>query len=115
MIQNRIEEIELNIQQAKSIVDLGNSLERLRSNRDFKKVIIEGFFEKEAIRLVHLKSDYNMQDPESQKSILAQIDAIGTLSQYFNTVRHHAMLAEKAIESDEETRDELLQEEGVDE
>jgi hypothetical protein len=110
MLKTRVEEIELNIQQAKSIVELGSSLERLRNNRDFKKVIIDGFFEKEAIRLVHLKSDYNMQDDESQKSIVAQMDAIGTLSQYFSKVRHEGMLAQKAIESDEETRDELLTE-----
>lgn len=110
MFKTRVEEIELNIQQAKSIVELGNSLERLRNNKDFKKVIIEGFFEKEAIRLVHLKADYNMQDADSQKSIATQMDAIGTLSQYFSKVRHEGMLAQKAIESDEETRDELLAE-----
>ena len=114
MIKERIEEIELNIEQAKAIVDKGTALERLRNNRDFKKVIIEGFFEKEAIRLVHLKSDFNMQDPESQASILSQIDAIGVLSQYLNNVRNQAMLAGKAIEADEQTREELLAE-GIDE
>lgn len=105
-----IQEIELNISQAKKIVELGDCLERLRNNRDFKKVIQEGYFEQEAVRLVHLKSDISFQTPERQKSILTQIDSIGNLNQYFETVFHQARLASKAIEADEQTRDEILAE-----
>lgn len=105
-----IQDIELNIKQAQALVDTGNALERLRSNRDFKKIINEGYFEKEAIRLVHLKGDPSMQTPERQESIVKQMDAIGALHQYFNTVFHRAALAEKAIIEDTETRDELLNE-----
>lgn len=105
-----IQDIELNIKQAQLLVDTGNALERLRSNRDFKAVVMDGYFEKEAVRLVHLKGDPNMQTPEYQASIIKQMDAIGALNQYFNTVFHRASLAEKAIAADEETRDELLNE-----
>lgn len=111
MIKTQIEEIELNIQQAKTIVANGVALERLRNNRDFKKVIIEGYFEKEAIRLVHMKSDFNSQSAESQQDIDNDMIAIGRLSKYFNEVFRRADLASKAIESDEETREELLAEE----
>ena len=111
MINETIQAIEENIKQAKKIVDIGDALERLRGNRDFKKVVLEGYFEQEAIRLVHLKSDQNVQSPDMQKSILAQIDAIGSLSQYFGTVLHKASIARKAIASDEEARDEILSEE----
>jgi hypothetical protein len=105
-----IQDIELNIKQAQLLVDTGNALERLRNNQDFKKIISQGYFEQEAIRLVHLKSDQNMQTPALQASIVAQMDAIGALNQYFQTVFHRAALAEKAIAADEETRDELLAE-----
>lgn len=108
MSQQQIEEIELNITEAKKIVAQGKSLEKLLSSRDFKNVFLEGYLEKEAVRLVHLKADANMQGEEAQQSILTQIDAIGSLTHYMNVVRHQAMLAEKAIASDEETRDELL-------
>lgn len=111
MSNDTIQEIELNISHARKIVDVGDSFERLRNNRDFKKVIQEGYFEQEAIRLVHLKSDQNFQTPERQQSIVSQIDAIGALNQYFQTVFHKSALARKAIESDEETRDEILAEE----
>ena len=110
MDSSDIQQIEANIKQSQKIVDLGESLERLRSNRDFKKVILEGYFEQEAIRLVHLKADPNMQTQERQQSILLQMDAIGSLNQYFNTLYMRATMANKAIVSDEQMRDELLAE-----
>lgn len=111
MSQSAIEEIELNIKEAKKLVDLGKSLDRLHSNRDFKRVIGEGFFKDEAVRLVHLKSDPAMQDADHQEAVTKQMDAIGGLVHYFRMVQHQSMLAAKAIEADEETRDELMAEE----
>lgn len=110
MSNDTIQAIEENIKQARKIVEVGDALERLKNNRDFKRVMIEGYFEQEAIRLVHLKSDQNVQTPDLQKSILTQIDAIGAVSQYFNTVLHKAAIARKAIASDEEAREEILAE-----
>lgn len=105
-----IQDIELNIKQAKELVDTGRALDRLRNNKDFIEVVKKGFFEQEAVRLVHLKSDPSMQSADSQLSINKQMDAIGALNQYFQVVYHRAELAEKAISADEEARDELLQE-----
>lgn len=105
-----IQDIELNIRQAQLLVDTGDALERLRSNRDFKMLIMEGYFKEEAVRLVHLKGDPNMQSTEYQVSIVKQMDAISALNQYLQTVFHRAAMAEKAIEADESTRDELLNE-----
>ena len=51
-----------------------------------------------------------MQGTESQKAIVAQMDAIGTLSQYLQTQSTLARMADKAIEADEQTREELLNE-----
>lgn len=111
MSNQTLQAIEDNIKQARKIAEVGEALERLKNNRDFKRVVIEGYFEQEAIRLVHLKSDQNFQSPDMQKSIVAQIDAIGSVSQYFATVMHKASIARKAIESDEEARGEILEEE----
>lgn len=106
-----IQAIEENIKQAQKFVEAGEALERLKSNRDFKRVVLDGYFEREAVRLVHLKSDQNFQSTEMQKAIIAQIDAIGAVSQYFSTVLHKAAIARKAISSDEEAREEILEEE----
>lgn len=111
MSNQQIQEIEMSIAQSKKMIDLGSALERLRANKDFKKVIQEGYFEKEAIRLVHLKADPSMQTPERQASIIRDMDAIGTLDQYFGSVFHQARLAAKAIEADEEALTELTAEE----
>lgn len=105
-----IQEIESNIKQSQKIVEMGSSLERLQNNQDFKRVIMEGYFKQEAIRLVHLRSQASMQTAAMQESINKQIDSIGALSQYFQVIFHQASLASKAIASDEETRDEILAE-----
>jgi hypothetical protein len=106
-----IKQLEENIKTGRKFVELGQSLERLRSNRDFKKLILEGYFEQEAIRLVHLKADPSMQTQERQASIVSQMDAIGSLSSYFNLVLHKAAMAEKGIAQDEQTIEELSAEE----
>ena len=105
-----LQEIESSIKQASEFVDFGNAIERLRSNRDFKKVIMEGYFEKEAIRLVHLKADSAMQSNLNQTDIVKQMDAIGALNQFFLTKGQIARMAARSIESDEQTREELLAE-----
>ena len=105
-----LQAIEQSIKQSQKSVELGSAYERLLSNRDFKKIVLEGYFEQEAIRLVHLKSDPNMQSAESQKSIATQMDAIGSFKQYLQLVKFKAEMAGKAIEADEYARDELLAE-----
>ena len=110
MITNELQQIESNLKRNAVLTELGNALARLKGNRDFKKVILEGFFEDEAIRLVHLKADPNFQGCDSQKAILTQMDAIGALRQYFETLAQLAGMAHKSIEADEQTRDELLAE-----
>lgn len=108
-----IEAIERSIKQHKATVDLGAALERLRANKDFKKIIVEGYFENEAVRLVHLKADPSMQSAESRRSIEQQMDAIGALNQYLNLLASHAALAQKQIEVDEAYRDEILEEDAA--
>lgn len=110
MSATELQQIEANIKQSDELIELGNCLERLRNNRDFLRVIKVGYFEQEAIRLVHLKADPNMQSEQSQKSITTQMDAIGNLSQYLATLQFKVGMAHKAKASDEEMRDELLAE-----
>lgn len=111
MSTDTLQDIEKQIAEAKVFSELGESLVRLASNRDFRKVISEGYLSKEAVRLVHLKADPAMQKPESQESIVRQIDAIGALSAYFRTVEYQAALAVHSIATAEEAREEILAEE----
>lgn len=105
-----LQALDKSIKQAQKAIDLGDALERLKSNRDFKKIVSEGFFEQEAIRLVHLKSSPSMQSAESQKSIEQQMFSIGSLDQYFRMITVQAEMARKSIKFDEQVREELIEE-----
>lgn len=113
-MSTEIAEVEMNIKEAQKMVELGKSLERLRNNRDFKKLILDDYLEKEAVRLVHLKSDSNTQDERSQASIMRDIDAVGSFTQYLNLIVYKADSAKQGIAEAEETLDELRNE-GVEE
>ena len=111
MSSETLKQIEQEIENAKIIVELSDSLERLSNNRDFKKIVLENYFREEAVRLVHLKGNPAMQKEEHQKAILSSMDAISALRQYFQTIEQQANQARRSILGAEETRDELLAEE----
>ena len=110
MSDTELQQLERNIKHAQKTVDLGDALDRLRNNRDFKKVIGEAYFNEEAVRLVHLMSDANMQSPEIQHSIHKQMIAIGVFHDFLNTLATRADMARRSVAADEATRDELLAE-----
>jgi hypothetical protein len=110
--QDEINSIERDVKDAKEQKALGTALERLITNRDFQKVIKAGYFEAEAVRLVHAKGDPACQTPEKQASIIRQIDSISNLNQYFQTVLHMAGLAEKSVQESEAILEELRAEGG---
>jgi hypothetical protein len=97
MSNEQIKALQDSIVSSRQNVDMADALRRLQSNRDFKKVIQEGYFEKEAIRLVHLKADPAMQTPDKQASILRDIDAIGTLHSYFALILRFGDMSKKDI------------------
>ena len=105
-----IQALDQNIQENKKIASLGQAVHRLRANRDFKEIFIEGYFKHEALRLVTLLSHPAMQTPEHQKSILTQMTAISAVDQYLTEVLRQASLAESNIAADEQTREEVLAE-----
>lgn len=87
------------------------ALNRLRNNKDFKDIVMEGYFKEEAIRLVHLKSDPASQTNDKQTAILRDIDAIGTLASYFNTIVIIGDRAQKSIEESNQTLYDIAKEE----
>jgi len=107
------EEIEISIEQAKKVVALRDALRRLHSNKDFIKVIKEGYFVEDASRLVLLKADPEMMSDELQASIERQIIAIGQLSQYFGKTEALGTMSERAITENQEALEEIAAEEMV--
>lgn len=107
MAQEQIAAIEQDITKSKVVVDFAATLTRLKANRDFRDVVIKGYFETEAVRLVHLKAEPHMQSADSQMSILNQIDAIGAFSGYLNTVLAKGAMAGRTLEDNEQALAEI--------
>lgn len=110
MINEQIEQIELSIDDAKKAIQLSKSLDRLIKNKDFQRVIDTGYLETEAVRLVHLKADFNMQSVENQDFVIRGIDSIGNLRAYFSKIFQKGRGAESALVDHENTREALLAE-----
>lgn len=108
-----IAEFERNIAQSKANIAFGAAIERLKTNRDFKEVVSTGYFEKEAVRLVHLMGSPHMQTPEKQASIVRDLAAISGFSEYLNTGLFKAELAAKSLPDTEEALAEMLQEQAA--
>lgn len=107
MNEQDIQDLEISNEQAQEMVDLGRAIERLRQNSDFKRVVLEGYFREEAVRLVHLKADPNMASAERQTMLERDIRGIGCFHQYLNNVLRQADMAQRAIEANEQTLEEL--------
>ena len=110
MTQPQLDTIELSIQYAQKTVDNMKALQRLTNNRDFKTLVLSGYFEKEPVRLTMRKADPAMQTPENQAAIIRDLDAIGQFRMYLNGVMQMGRMAEKAIKDDEAMREEILAE-----
>lgn len=108
-IEDNVEQVELTIEAGKANIKLWESLDRLSNNRDFKAVIAKGYFEKEPIRLVMLKSDPSMSESD-QKDIDKAIVGVGALRQYFSAIYAIANQSKMAMAEYYETIEELRQE-----
>lgn len=106
-----IEEIDLSIEQAKELIELGKALDRLLVGPDFKLVVLDGYFKDEASRVVLMKAEPNMQNPAAQADLDRQIIAIGEFRQYLSNIRWRANQAKMAITDGEAVREEILAEE----
>lgn len=105
-----IAQLEHQIKDAQAAQELGKALARLRENPDFKKLIIKGYLENEAVRLVHLKADPCMQGATQQAGIDRDINAIGSMAQYFSVISIMGSRAESSIAEAEAALEEINQE-----
>ena len=108
-LEGQIHEIEMSNENAKKLVQMGAALQRLTNNRDFKKVVLEGFFKEEPVRLTELLAGPSQQSPEAQAELLGQLKAISGLNQYFVKVQMVANMSQDAITSNEEVLEQIAQ------
>lgn len=109
-LPDQLAQIDRQIDADKETQLVAKAMERLTENRDFRDIILKGYFQNEAARLVMAKADVNLQSEASQKSIIQQIDAIGSFHAYMNDILMRGRLAEKSITQSQELRDVLVAE-----
>ena len=109
--RDEMESVEVNIADAKKAVAHMEAIARLQNNKDFNLVINEGYLKDEAVRLVHLKNDFNMASEEQQRFIENAIIGIGQFRSYLGALYRQGNMAKQALEDHENTREEMLREE----
>lgn len=62
-------DLETQIENVKEIIELRDACLRLGNNPDFKKVILEGFCEKEALRYLQATVDGNLSEAQKADSL----------------------------------------------
>jgi hypothetical protein len=102
--------IEISIEHAKQCISLGDALDRLGNNPDFKLVFLEQYLREEPIRLTRLKAAPAMRQEEHQNDIVGSIDAIGQLIQYLGMIESKADMARNAVKDSEMALEELYSE-----
>lgn len=106
-----VRNIEISMVQAEAYIQTADALRRLMDNRDFKQVILEGYFKEEAVRIVSLKAAHEMSKPDDQAFLIKSIDGIGCLQQYLNVINFAAQQAVRTIQASNESLEEIAEEE----
>ena len=92
--QTEEEAIQVTKEAALAQIELGKALDRLHRNKDFKKLIVEGYQVKYAARQVSL-----LADPSANKQeVHAGLQGIAELLAYFRSVEHGACIAQRTYD-----------------
>ncbi len=105
---SEVQEIELSIEHANKLVANKDMALKLSSNREFKKLITEGYFEKEAARLTALLTDPNVS--QYKDDIITSLEGISSLQLYMRTIVQIGQAAENEIAESRTMLDDLLEE-----
>lgn len=106
---NDVEMLELSIEEAKKLVDLGAACQRLATNADFKKIILEGYFVEEAARLALLSSDPNLSE-EIRNHVYRDLAGPGALKRHLHTIVQRGRIAAEEILDHQETLEDMREE-----
>lgn len=106
----KVNEIEVSIDQANEIITLGDDIQKLLDNPIFKRVIVEGYFEKEPARLVGLLTDTSMDSDKDQKDLHNDMIAISGFRRWIVIKQQMARFAKAQVASSEQVLDDLRDE-----
>jgi hypothetical protein len=108
----QIQHVELSLEEAKKVVAFGEAIKRLEKNRDFQRVIFDGYFGDEAKRLVFLTAEPNL-DEKAMQGTWSDIRGIGALRQFLMNRKVLGDIAAKDVADHAETLEELREVDAV--
>ena len=97
MQDSEIQQIEATIEELQAKVDLADALDRLHKNRDFKKILLTGFFTDRAVELAKSASQASISETSAKIHSNALI-AISGVQGYFNAIYQEGAGAAQSIE-----------------
>lgn len=103
---SQIQEVELSIEQAKGLIARKDQALKLTDNKDFKALVLQGYFVDEAARLALLSSD-PMLDAEQRADVMQGILALGYFKRYMSGIIQFGRMAEGDLKAHTETLSEL--------
>lgn len=95
-----VEHIELSLEHAKSMVALKDAVLKLTSNREFKRVVLDGYFKEEASRLALLSADASVE--KHRADILLSIQGISLFNGYLQRIVRMGEIAAQEVKDFEE-------------
>jgi hypothetical protein len=111
-MQHEVRNIDIEIEQAKKSIALRDALVRLEKNRDFRKVVTEGFLKEFALNTIAVRGRPEFRNSEAlMESNTRKLDAMGELHEYFRNVKSNGLMMESALSEAQELRDEVAMEE----
>ena len=97
LTEQEVVQIDITIEQLELAISKRDKLQQLQANPLFKEVMLEGYMEQNAIRLVHLVGASQMQKEDQQISLNEQIKSIGLLGEWFRAIFAMGDQAEKQL------------------
>lgn len=108
--ERELKHLEMQVEEAHKIVDIADSLRRLHSNADFKKIILEQYFKEEPARIASLTGKLQ-HDEKAVGRLHNDLKAVGALQQFFSTIYQGAAQAENLLSQADGVRAEIEAEE----
>lgn len=96
------EQIELETIEMEHHLQMGEALNRLRDNPDFKRVITDGYLKDKVLASVSLLSVPQIQDQGKRSGVMEDLIAASNLQYFFATVDNFYEGCKNPILSDEE-------------
>lgn len=108
-IDQQIQEVEVNIDDAKKQVELGKAVERLRQNKDYQLVIGEGYLKDEALRNTYLLGDPNLPK-DRYEDVQLSLRGIGEFNYFLSFLENRGIFMQEQLHDYEMTLTELHEE-----